>query len=155
VQPHAPQAPRAGREQRLNLVVAGIGLEHTLVPPTRRRGVTLPSGDVAEMTQAIRFSGSSDSAVSNTPRASSRRPLSNRRLPVDDVPAHVTGLLRQELLADQNRLFEVSTLSEFIGQGSEVAAGILVELLFELVDAVGAGHQSLGGGAQAAVGEAE
>jgi hypothetical protein len=76
-------------------------------------------------------------------------------LPVDDVPAHVTGLLRKELLADQNRLVEISTLTKLIGQGSEVAAGILVELLFELVDAFGAGHQSLGGGAQAAVREAE
>ena len=78
-----------------------------------------------------------------------------QRLPVDDVPAHVSGLLRQELLADQDRLLEISSLSELIGQRSEVAAGILVELLFELVDAGGAGHQSLGGGAQAAVGEAE
>jgi hypothetical protein len=67
----------------------------------------------------------------------------------------VAGLLRQEFLADQNRLIEISTLSEFIGQRSEVTARILVELPFELVDAIGAGHQSLGGGAKAAVGEAE
>jgi hypothetical protein len=67
----------------------------------------------------------------------------------------VSGLLRQELLTDQNRLVEISALSKFVGQRSEVAAGIFVELPFELVNAVGAGHQSLGGGAQAAVREAE
>jgi hypothetical protein len=78
-----------------------------------------------------------------------------QRLPIYDVPAHVAGLLRQELLTDQNGLFEISTLSELVGQGSEVAAGILVKLPFELVDAFGAGHQHLGGCAQAAVGEAE
>jgi hypothetical protein len=67
----------------------------------------------------------------------------------------VSGLLRQEFLADQDRLVEISSLTKLVGQRSEVAARILVELLFELVDAIGAGHQSLGGGAQAAVGEAE
>jgi hypothetical protein len=78
-----------------------------------------------------------------------------QRLAVDDMPAHVAGLLRQELLADQDGLVEISTLSKLVGQRSEVAARVFVELPFELVDAVRAGHQSLGGGAQAAVREAE
>jgi hypothetical protein len=67
----------------------------------------------------------------------------------------MAGLLRQKLLTDQNRLIEIPTLSKLIGQWSEVAARILVKFPFELVNAFGAGHQSLGGGAQAAVSEAE
>ena len=143
------------REQRLDLVVARIRLQHALVPSPRRRRITLSSGDVAEVTQGDQVLGvERESGLEHAARLVEAATLV-QRLAVDDVPAHVSGLLRQELLADQDRLFEVASLSEFVGQRSEVAAGILVELPFELVDAVGAGHQSLGGGAQAAVGEAE
>jgi hypothetical protein len=38
-------------EQGVDLVVAGIGLENALVPSARRRGITLASGDVAEVSQ--------------------------------------------------------------------------------------------------------
>ena len=61
------------------------------------------------------------------------------------------GCCGRILLADQDRLFEIADFAELVRQRSEVSAGILVELLFELVDAGGTGHQSLGGGAQAAV----
>ena len=139
------------RDQRLYLVVTRIGLEHALVPPACGWRVALLPGDVTEMTQR-----------NQVLRIERERRLEHRarvvepsvlveRLAVDDVPAHVTGLLRKELLAYQNRLIEITPFSELIGEGREITARILVELLLELVDAGGAGHQSLGGGAQAAV----
>jgi len=67
----------------------------------------------------------------------------------------VAGLMREELLAYQDGLLEIAPFSELVREGREVTARILVELFLELVDAGGAGHQSLGGGAQAAVKEAE
>src|SRR4051812_27565055 len=72
-----------------------------------------------------------------------------KRLPVNDVPAHVTGLLRKELLADHDCLVDLTRLSKFVRQRREVASRILVELLLQLVDAGGTGHQSLSGVAQA------
>src|SRR4029079_15598574 len=56
---------------------------------------------------------------------------------------------REVRLANQDRLFEVADLAELVRGGSEVAARVLVDLLVELVDAGGAGHQSLVSGAQA------
>ena len=70
-------------------------------------------------------------------------------LSVDDVTAHVTGLLREEFLADQDGLINVSRFAKFVGQRREVAPRIFVEFLLQLVDAGSTGHQSLGGGAQA------
>jgi len=49
-------------------------------------------------------------------------------------------LLRQELLADEDRLVEVADLPVFVGERREIPTGILVEFLAELVDARSTGH---------------
>src|SRR4051812_1561907 len=63
-----------------------------------------------------------------------------QRLTVNDVPAHVAGLLWQKLLTDEDRLVEVAELPVFIRQWREIPPRILVEFLPEFVDAGRTGH---------------
>ena len=138
-------------DQALDLLVARIGLEHPVVPGARRAGVALHAGDVAEVPERDEvFRVERECGFEHASRIVEPTAFV-QRLPVDDVPAHVAGLLREELLADHDRLLEVAHLPELVGERGEIPPRILVELLLELVDAGGAGHQHLGSGAQAAV----
>src|SRR5262245_294755 len=62
------------------------------------------------------------------------------RLSVDDVAAHVAGLLRQVFPADEDRLVEVTRFAVLVRQRSEVPTGVLVKLLSQLVDSGRTGH---------------
>ena len=142
---------REAADQTLDLLVSRIRLEHALVPAARRGRIALARGDVAEVPQRDEVLGVERQRGLEHAQRFVQATALEQRLAVDDVAAHVARLLREILLADQDRLFEVANFAELIRQRGEVAARIFVELLFELVDAGGAGHQSLGGGAQAVV----
>jgi hypothetical protein len=57
-----------------------------------------------------------------------------------DVTAHVTRLLRQVFLADEDSLFEIADLAIFVRERSEVPSRILVEFFSKLVNSSGTGH---------------
>ena len=57
-----------------------------------------------------------------------------QRLPEDNVPAHVAGLLREILLADEDGLVEIACLAVFVGERGKISTGILVEFLAKLLD---------------------
>ena len=61
-------------------------------------------------------------------------------LAVHDVAAHVSRLLRQKLLTDENGLLEIADFPIFVRERREIPARILVELFPELVDARRTGH---------------
>jgi hypothetical protein len=56
------------------------------------------------------------------------------------VAAHVTRLLRQKLLANEDGLFEITEFPVFVCEGREIPARILVEFFPELVDTRRTGH---------------
>jgi hypothetical protein len=56
------------------------------------------------------------------------------------VAAHVAGLLREILLADEYRLIEIARLSVLVRQRRKVPARIFFEFLTELVDSGGGAH---------------
>jgi hypothetical protein len=51
-------------------------------------------------------------------------------------------LLRQVLAAEGERTIELARLAVFVGERGEVASGVLVELLLQLVDPGGASQFS-------------
>jgi hypothetical protein len=56
------------------------------------------------------------------------------------MTAHVPGLLGHIGPADRDGLSQITGFPILVGKGREVAAGILVELLFEFLNPGGAGH---------------
>jgi hypothetical protein len=63
-----------------------------------------------------------------------------QRLPEDDVPAHMSGLLRQIRPAQLNRLLEIPEFPILVRERREVPARVLVELLTQLVNTGRTGH---------------
>ena len=63
-----------------------------------------------------------------------------KSLSVHDVATHVSGLLRQKLLTDEDGLLEIADLPVFVRERREIPARILVEFLPELVDTRRTGH---------------
>jgi len=57
-----------------------------------------------------------------------------------NVTAHVTRLLRQVFLADEDGLIEIARLPVLVGERGEVPTRVFVELPAELVDSSRAGH---------------
>ena len=70
-------------------------------------------------------------------------PRLEERLPVDDMPAHVAGLLWQILPANRYGLLDVAGLAVLVGQRGEVPPRILLELLTQFLYAGGARHERL------------
>src|SRR4029079_16167481 len=62
------------------------------------------------------------------------------RLSEQDVSAHVPGLLREVLLADEQRLVQIPSFTVFVREGRKVSTRILVEFLFQFVDSGRNGH---------------
>ena len=142
---------RESSDERLNLLVPRIGVENAHVPGPRVRLIALADGDVAQVTE-----GDEILRIEPQRRLEDRARLGHaarlvERLAVDNMPAHVPRLLREKLLADHDGLLDVPGLAKFVRQRREIATRVFVEFLLQLVGAGSAGHQSLGGGAQAGV----
>ena len=125
-----------------DLLVARIGLEHALVPARAPRRGRLPGRAMSpRWRRAIRFSGSSASAVSKTVRgfvvaAPPRTAPARRRCARSCGRAAAAGYSSQMNIACSRS----PALRILVRQRREVPAGILVELLFQLVDSGGTGH---------------
>src|SRR4051812_15358230 len=129
-----------GRKDAGDLLVAWIRLEDSPVPGTGRLAVAVRARDVAEMAQRDEVLGIQCQRRLEDASGFVVPTRLEERLSVDDVAAHMPRLLRQELLADEDRLVEVADLPVFVGERREISTGILVEFLAELVDARSTGH---------------
>ena len=79
----------------------------------------------------MRFSGSSESAVSNTDLCFVEPAHLEQRLAKHDVAAHVTRLLRQVFLADEDGLFEITRLCDTRSRGERSTVADSRRIFFE------------------------
>ena len=125
---------------RRYFLVSWIGFKDSAVPRSSGLNVTPRACDVAEVPErdevfGIERKGSFEHRAGFVVTAGFEQ-----RLTVDDVPAHVSGLLRQKLLTDEDGLLEIAKLPVLIRERREVTAGILVEFFSELVNSRRTGH---------------
>ena len=118
----------------------GSASEHALIPNTRAAQSRRLPTDVAEMTQRDQILGiERERGLENGPGFVETGKL-EKRLSVDDMAAHMPRLLGQIFLANEDGLLEITRLSILVSERREVAPGVLVELLAELVDSSRTGH---------------
>src|SRR5205085_6797701 len=123
-----------------DLFVAGIRFEHPAVPSTRGLGIATGARDVSQMTQRNEILGvERERGLEDTSGLVVTARL-EKSLTVDDMATHVSRLLGEELLADEDRLLEVADLPVLVRERRKIPTRILVEFLPKLVDARSTGH---------------
>ena len=132
-------------EQRDDLIVARIGVEHARIPLARLIVCAVGACDVAEVAQRNEIFGiERERGFERSFRLVVAAGL-EQRLTVYDVPVHVLRLLCEMRLAERDRLVEIACFPIFIGERREKPARVFVVSLLELVDAIGGGHLKDGG----------
>ena len=124
-----------GVDERDDLVVARIGLEHAPVPVLGSRGVPARLGDVAEMAQGDEVLGiERERGLEDRLRLVGARRL-EQGLPVHDMPAQVPRLLLEVHAAQIDGRVEVARLAILVGERREEPARVLLVAFLQLVNA--------------------